>query len=256
MTRLTLENVNVSASSSFMLDEISATFKAGELVGIIGPNGAGKSTLAKAIVGLAAPSAGKILFEDIDLSAMRLRERATKIGYLPQLADFYWRMSIEEAVKLGRYGREHSEQAFNRVISDCELAQLLGRDVVALSGGEKMRVHLARLFYGYQDIIVADEPCASLDVAHQHRIMRLMREHSRNHTGIMIIHDLELAQRYCDRLLLLHRGRLMLDGTPNSVLQSAVCAKTFGVAFQSYTSDQQGNASRQLLVADPPEPQA
>ena len=114
-----------------------------------------------------------------------------------------------------------------------------------------MRVHLARLFYGRQEIIVADEPCASLDVAHQHRIMRLMQEHSRNHTGIMIIHDLELAQRYCDRLLLLDKGKLLLDDAPDVVLQSAVCAKTFGVSFQSYRSGPQNLGPQQLLVAHP-----
>ena len=255
MTRLVLQNLRIDASSTFTLSDISTEFKAGELTGIIGPNGAGKSTLAKAMVGLVALSNGEILLNDTALNAISLQARATIIGYLPQLADFSWRMSVGEAVALGRYAREPSNHDFNRVIAECGLSNLVERDVMALSGGEKMRVHLARTFYGQHDVIVADEPCASLDVAHQHRIMSLMRKHSRRQTAIVIIHDLDLAQRYCDRILLLQDGKLLLDGSPSDVLQSEICARAFGVEFQAYAATKQTAEPQQLLVVHPYEHQ-
>ena len=253
MTSLRLENVSASLTNTFSLQRVNAHFKPGELTGIVGPNGAGKSTLAKLILGVAPLSDGRILVNETDLTRLSRRQRAKYLGYLPQAASFSWRMPVSEAVRLGRYYDDSpiDSDAFDKLIDDCRLTDLLNRDVFELSGGEQMRVHLARLMYGRHAIIVADEPCASLDIAHQHRIMALLRQHSRSHVAIVIIHDFELAQRYCDRLLLLQGGRLALDADPQTVLSSPSCAATFGVDFNRYVASSSQNDVQQLLIAHP-----
>ena len=251
MSGVTLSELTLGRAPGFTLKNITAVFEPGKLVGIIGPNGAGKSTLAKAMVGIGPALGGQILIDGKELRHFDLRKKAQYVGYLPQASRFAWRMTVQEAVTLGRFVQKHHAGELDDALKACGLAELRERDVLSLSGGEQMRVHLCRLFYGKHELLVADEPCASLDVAHQHKVMKLLRDHSAEHTTVVVIHDLALAQRYCDRLLLLHEGALVCDGSVNAVLESKHCAEAFGIDFKTYESSQQSDGPATLIIPQP-----
>ncbi|MGR8949105.1 MAG: ABC transporter ATP-binding protein [Gammaproteobacteria bacterium] len=254
MTQLTVDKLSVRVSSEFKLSNITSTIRPGSLTGIIGPNGSGKSTLAKCLVGLLPTNDGQITIDNTPLAEMGHSERAQKIGYLPQQARVAWRIFVAEAIRLGamhtRRGKENPDY-LAKVMNQCGISHLADRDVAKLSGGEQMRVHLARVFYGQHHLIVADEPCASLDIEHQHRIMTALKDHSRKRTTVVIIHDLALAQKYCDRLLLMDQGRLRLDDESDTVLRSEVCSEIFQVRFDEYIHQGEAEAKTALLIPQP-----
>ncbi|MEM7467224.1 MAG: ABC transporter ATP-binding protein [Pseudomonadota bacterium] len=254
MVAVSLKNITAERSPKFRVSDFSAEIETGDLIGVIGPNGSGKSTLAKAIVGTQAISAGEIAFGNRPAQSLTPVERAKMVGYLPQHAHFAWDMPVREAVELGAFARrgETSQPGkLDETLQNCDLSDLENRNVLSLSGGEQMRVHIARVIYGNHEVIVADEPCASLDIEHQHRTMQLLQQHARVRSSLVIIHDLNLAQIYCDRLLLLHEGRLQTDGRPEQVLTSGHCRAAFGVTFKRFAEADAQNQTRSLLVAEP-----
>lgn len=237
MSKLIVDNINVRTSNSFGLRDIQFEILPGELIGVIGPNGAGKSTLAKTIVGLITLLSGDIKHDGQSIFSFSSTQRATLLGYLPQHASFSWELSVDEAVKLGRvnHPRDPNNQAdLDKLMNDVGLSHLQRRSVTRLSGGEQMRVHLARLFYGQHKIMILDEPCASLDVAHQHQVLKLLKTRLQEAGALVILHDFSLAQNFCDKLLLLSNGEIKLFGKPEEILESPVTAQTFGVDFQRY----------------------
>ena len=251
MSELSINNLSVRVSNRFELSNICCDFRPGELTGVVGPNGSGKSTLAKCLVGLQAIDSGTIQIDGTPLLELDQSLRAQKLGYLPQQAAIAWRILTRDAVSLGRLHRsprQDLDEYLRVVMDECGIAHLAERNVAELSGGEQMRVHLARVFFGEHQFIVADEPCASLDIEHQHRIMGVLKNHSAQNTTIVIIHDLSLAQKYCDRLLLIDAGRIVLDNKPQIVLRSEQCAKIFNTQFSEYIAEEHGNQSDVLLL--------
>ena len=207
----------------------------GGLVGVLGPNGAGKSTLVRALLGL-VPRRGTVAIDgDAALDRATL---ARRIAYLPQGQQVHWPVSVERLVALGRlphlgpFSRLSAADraAVARAMERADIGHLAERPVTELSGGERARALLARALAVEAPALIVDEPLASLDPAHQLAGMALLRE--RADAGVLVVavlHDLPLAARYCDRVLVLDRGALVADGAPADALTPALLASTFGI---------------------------
>lgn len=232
-----LDAVSVALGGRPIVDRLSADLTGG-VIGLIGPNGAGKSTLIRAISGL-IPSEGSVLIDGTPIVAIPLRERAQHIAYLPQGQAVHWPLTVERLVALGRlphlapFARPSSKdaEAIERALERTELQALRDRPVDELSGGERARVLLARALAVEAPLLLADEPLAALDPAHQIEVMALLRaEAARGVTVIAVLHDLTIAARWCDRLLLIDQGRLIADGRPDDVLTAERIGAVYGVS--------------------------
>ena len=232
-----LEAVSVTLGGRRVVDRVSADL-AGGVIGLIGPNGAGKSTLVRAIAGLIGAE-GSITVDGISIAEMPLAARARRIAYLPQGQAVHWPLTVERLVALGRlphlapFARPGiaDAQAIERALKRTELAPLRERPFDELSGGERARVLLARALAVEAPLLLVDEPLAALDPAHQMEVMALLRgEADRGATVIAVLHDLTLAARWCDRLLLIDNGALVADGAPAAVLTVDRIRAVYGVS--------------------------
>lgn len=219
-----------------LLQDIGLAMQAGELLGIIGPNGAGKSTLLRLLAGIETPSSGAVLLHDQPLSAMSANERARHIAWLEQRPALHWPLPAREVVALGALPFRHSEnkaalaQRVARALRESGTEALAGRRVDTLSEGEKLLVHLARILAVESGVILVDEPTSALDPRHQLRIMQVLGARAKAGVAVgAVLHDLGLAWRHCDRLLLLHEGRCLALGKPEDVLQPALLQQAFGL---------------------------
>jgi iron complex transport system ATP-binding protein len=217
---------------------VSFAVGAGELVGLCGPNGAGKSTLLRLLLGLHAPSSGQVTLAGRPLAALSRREIARHVALLPQDAPADVPLSVREAVSLGRLphlGRLQPETAADvdavaRALEATDTTGLAERPLTELSGGERHRVHLARALAQEAPLLLLDEPIAGLDIAHQLAAMDLLRATAgANRAVVVALHDLALAGRRCDRILLLADGALRADAPPAEVLTPETLAGVFGV---------------------------
>ncbi len=238
MEKLRLEAACVSSGRRAVLQDVSATFEGGSLIGIIGPNGAGKSTLARAILGLLPVTSGRIHIDDRDIATIDRPTLARTIAYLSQGQTLHWPLSVERLVALGRLPYlaplsrllPDDAAAIDRAIQLADVGQLRQRIATELSGGERARALLARALAVEAPALVVDEPLASLDPGHQLEVMDLLERQAASGTlVIVILHDLTLASRYCDRLLLLGQGHLIADGTPAEVLTEDRLASVYGI---------------------------
>ncbi|MDR0563648.1 MAG: ABC transporter ATP-binding protein [Azoarcus sp.] len=218
---LTLEN---------RLAGISLTLEPGEMLAVIGPNGAGKSSLLQSLAGL-LPAQGSVLLADTPLHSLTPIARARQIGFLPQFCDSAWALSVEDIVSLGRLPwRDRSELAIQNAMRETGIEAMAQKNINHLSGGEQARVWLSRVLAGTPDILLADEPIASLDLYYQARIMDTLRRYASEKRGVILaIHDLALAARYCDRFCLLRQGRIHAFGSRETVLTEAALSEAFGV---------------------------
>ncbi len=232
MSCLSLDTLSVTLRGRQVLGDISLEIGAGELVGLIGPNGAGKTTLLRAALGL-IPATGHS-----SLAAMAPEARARAAAWMPQAREIAWPVTVEALITLGRtphlgFGQSPAPDDLARVdevIGDLDLAALRHRRATNLSGGEQARVLLARALVQDTPLIMADEPIAGLDPAHQITTMRHFADLADSGRSVLVsLHDLGLAVRHCTRLLLLDQGRIVADGRPDAVLTQARLAETFGI---------------------------
>jgi iron complex transport system ATP-binding protein len=235
---LALEHVAVTLGRRTVVEDVSADLAGGALIGIIGPNGAGKSTLVRAALGLLPLSGGAIRVDGAPIGDIRRQDLARRIAYLPQGQTLHWPLSVERLVALGRLPHlgplsrlgEPDAAAIESAMARADVLDLRARDATQLSGGERARVMLARALAVGAKGLVADEPLASLDPGHQIDVMELLaREAHEGALVIAVLHDLTMAARYCDRLLLVDGGRLAADGTPAEVLTPEVLAQVYGI---------------------------
>ena len=219
-----------SLSFSGRLHPLSLVLHPGEVVGLIGPNGSGKSTLLEGLAGLWSED-GKVMINGTSLATLAPSQRAQLIGLMPQSSSLAWALCARDVVRLGRlpWGDE-SPVAVDEALAKTGVTALADRRVDRLSGGEQARVSLARVLAGKPRLLLADEPVASLDLLHQQSVLQLFRrEAARGCAVVLALHDLSLAARYCDRLLLLDRGRLQALGTPEQVLEPELLRAVYGV---------------------------
>jgi len=224
---LILERLTVALGGRAVLHDVSAHLRPGRLTAILGPNGAGKSSLVKAAAALVAPQSGAVRLDRRDIAALPPRERARMIGYLPQDAAVHWNVPAREIVALGRAPHRSpfaapdaaDAAAIADAVAATEIAPLLDRPVAELSGGERARVLLARVLAGTPAWLLADEPLASLDPAHQIDILDRLRARAAAGMGVVIVlHDLVQAGRAADDVLLLRNGAVAAFGPAAEVL--------------------------------------
>jgi len=231
---LTLDRVTLDLGGRRVLTDVSAAFPAGRVTAILGPNGAGKSSLLRAAAGLIAPSMGKVAIDGRAIAAMRRNDRARAIGYLPQSGDVAWNMPAREVVALGRLphrtGPAEDAAAMLAAMAATDTQQFATRRVGELSGGERARVLLARVLAGEPRWLLADEPLASLDPAHQLDLLDRLRGQAALGVGVVVVlHDLAQAARVADDVLLLHGGHVLAAGPPGDVLAPQRLRDAFGV---------------------------
>ncbi|MEW9856523.1 ABC transporter ATP-binding protein [Novosphingobium sp. M1R2S20] len=238
MVTITIEGLCADLQRRPVLNDISATLAPGKMIGIIGPNGSGKSTLVRAILGLVRARRGSILVDRRDVSLVPPRELARTIAYLPQGQTLHWPLSVERLILLGRLphlgplsrvSEEHA-RASQAAMARADVTHLSGRIVTELSGGERARVMLARALAVGAPAIVADEPLAALDPGHQMDVMELLsREAKAGSLVVVVLHDLTMAARYCDQILLLNEGSLVADGPAPQVLTEQALMQVYGI---------------------------
>lgn len=246
--RLELEGVSVTTpgrNGRIIVREASLRIDAGEFVGLVGPNGAGKSTLLRAALGLQKLSAGKARLGDTPLEDLKLRERARRAAYLPQERRVEWRLAARDVVLLGRHPHHDGfggpsaadRAAAQRALRDVDAFAFVDRPVSQLSGGERARVLLARALAVEAPLLLADEPAAALDPYHQLQAMEILRRLADEGGAVLaVLHDLSLAVRFMDRVVLMHEGRIVADGAPADVLSADNLAHVFGfVALRGET---------------------
>ena len=228
MTAVVTKKLSVSLGGKKVLRGVNFEAKPGEITGLIGPNGAGKSTLLRAIVGLVQMKAGGIDIAGIPAGRISRLDKAKAVSYLPQLSEVHWPLSAAGLVALGRYPHgkflEKDTLQDKVIISSLKAVDaihLKARDVLSLSAGERARVLLARALAVEAPLLLADEPVASLDPEHQLKVMAVLRNLANKGRAVVIVmHDLTLAARFCDRLYLLNKGRIVETGTPDKVLST------------------------------------
>jgi iron complex transport system ATP-binding protein len=220
-----------------VVDGVSLAVEAGEVVGLIGPNGAGKSTLMRGLCGLLA-SEGEITVGGRSLAAIPLRQRALELAFLPQERTIGWAIAVERLVGLGRlpwlpFGASLGPDDLEicaRAMAMTDVTHLAGRPATELSGGEQARVLAARAIAQDTPAVVADEPVSGLDPAHQIAMMLAFRRLAEKGRAVLVsLHDISLAARHCDRLIVLSKGRIAAEGRPADILSDGLLAEIFGI---------------------------
>ena len=244
MTTLVADALSLRLGGKPVLDAVSAAFARGRVTAILGPNGAGKSTLLACLAGLRAPDAGAVLLSGVPRTSLHRRVLARLIGFLPQTADVHWDIDVATLVALGRFphrGRWGDSAddcaAVTRAMAATDVAQFGARSVTSLSGGERARVLLARVLAGEPDWLLADEPLANLDPAHQLDALDCLRGVAGAGAGVIVVlHDLNHAARVADDIVLMRDGRVIAQGAPQTVLTPPLIAATYGVETEIGTT--------------------
>jgi iron complex transport system ATP-binding protein len=237
MTLLEFDGVSVKRDKTLALDEVSLALRSGEFVGLLGPNGAGKSTLLSTPLGIMRYS-GNIQLGGRSLEALTPNQRARFVTYVAQDREIAWPISVETVVQLGRLPYQGllantsdvDRSAVEEAMARMNLSALRYRSVLSLSGGERARVLVARALAQQTPVLLADEPAAGLDPAHQIALMGVFREYALQGRAVLIsIHDLTLAAQWCSRIVIMTSARIIADGCPDEVLTQEILEKTFGV---------------------------
>jgi iron complex transport system ATP-binding protein len=231
-----VEDVSVALGGTSILDAVSMAVDEGELVGLVGPNGAGKTTLLRCLSGVLSPDDGVVTVDGDAVEALGARETSRRIAVVPQDTHLAFDFSVRDVVAMGRtphrgrFDRATNEDhdAVERAMDRTAVAQFADKPITAVSGGERQRVVLARALAQAAPVLLLDEPTASLDVNHQVRTLDLVADLvDDGRTAVAAIHDLSLAARYCDRLVLLADGGVVAAGPPERVLERATVADAF-----------------------------
>lgn len=236
---LSLEHVHLRRGHRPVLDDVSVEVRAGELLTIIGPNGAGKSSLLHVMTRDLAPDAGHVQLAGRSIAAWSPRELARRRAVLPQSTIIEFAFSAQEIIAMGRapWAGDSDHDTDHRMVQaamqDTATATLASRDVTSLSGGEAARVHLARILSQDTPLLFLDEPTAALDLRHQEHVMAMARALADAGRGVVaVVHDLNLAGAWADRIVMLSDGRKVADGDATSVLRDERIADVYGLPVQ------------------------
>ncbi len=217
------------------LHAVTAQLRRGRVTAICGPNGAGKSTLMSALAGLIAPVSGTVTLTGQPLDQIPADDRARRVGYLPQTAQVAWNLSVRTLVGLGRLPHRTSalenDSATRDALAAMQLDALADRLIATLSGGERARALLARVLATQPQWILADEPLAALDLAHQQSLAARLRQLAGEGRGVvLVVHDLALAMNTADHVIVLDKGRVAAQGRPADALSEQVIADVWGIS--------------------------
>ena len=238
MAMLVVEGVDYEYGDRAVLRGFDLEAREGEMVGVVGPNGAGKTTLMKVVSGVFRPSKGRVLIGGSDVGSLSDGERARLVSVVPQNPELPLSFSAIDLVLMGRNphlrlfqwpGTEDLEVA-KRAMQLTDVWPLASREIGSLSGGERQRTVVAMAVAQEAPVLLLDEPTSNLDLAHQTGIMDLTRDLQERHGGTILVamHDLTLAAQYCDRVVMLERGRAYADGPPRDVLTADNIARVYG----------------------------
>jgi iron complex transport system ATP-binding protein len=238
MSVLEARGLKVRLGDKTVLDGVGAAFAPGQVTAVLGPNGAGKSTLLACLAGLRTPDGGEVALDGAPIATLSPRRRAQRIGFIAQTPEIAWAVEAAILVGLGRIpyigarGLSREDAAIiARAMAGAGVTALADRDVSTLSGGERARVLIARALAGEPEWLLADEPLAGLDPGHQLDAADLFRRlaHEQGRGVIVTLHDLSLAARMADRILVLAEGEVLADGPAEAALTPAVLARAYGV---------------------------
>lgn len=248
MESLKLEKIGYSYGENKILNEIDYEFFSGELVGVLGANGCGKSTLLKVIMGFLEKSRGKIYLSNMDVEELSRKEFAKKVAFIAQKSSQNLNFTVLEVLKLGRVPHIKNsfkgldiedEKVVNEIVEKLNLHSYLNRDIKSLSGGEFQRVLLGRSFIQNSQVILLDEPTSALDINYSLEFLELLKERvkTKKVVGIIVIHDINLASLFCDKILFIKDGKIAISGTPKEVIKKEWLKKVYNFTPQILNLD-------------------
>lgn len=235
---LSANNLRWSASGITIVDDVSVSVMPGTMLGIVGPNGSGKTSVLRMLAGLNSPSSGTIHIGDTPLTRLKRKDVAKSLAYVEQIAQTELDLKVRDVVALGRLPHHRSwtslpavcaadDAIIEQVAVQTGISFLLDRSWAHLSGGEKQRTQIARALAQQTPLILLDEPTNHLDISHQLEILKLVKESKA--AAVVVLHDLNLASMFCDRVHVMNHGRIVAEGTPTEVLSEQLIAEVFSV---------------------------
>jgi len=243
--KLKIKDVEFGYSSMPVLRNVNIELAESEILGVVGPNGAGKSTLLRCIDRILIPQKGCIMLDGRDIREISRMELARKIGYVPQDGSQIFPATVFDTVLMGRrphLGWRSSERDTEKVLETLKMLNiedLAMRDINELSGGQQQKVFIARALTQEPELLLLDEPTSNLDIRHQLEVMEIVKRvvRERGISAIMAIHDLNLASRYADRIIMMNGGRIYAEGEPSSVLNAENIRHVYGVEAELSSHD-------------------
>ncbi|UXM96458.1 ABC transporter ATP-binding protein (plasmid) [Bartonella sp. HY329] len=233
MIRLEARNIGLVVGKKKLISDVNFVIESPKLVGIIGPNGAGKSTFLRIISGYIQPNQGSVLWNDEELSKWHVKKRSAICGYCPQNFIPSWDYSVAEIIALGMNLYRLKTQQLEQIINDYGLIGLENRRWSELSGGERARTMFAATLAKQPSLILADEPGASLDIKQRLALMVRLKKYSQHALIFIVIHDLDLALRFCDQLILLDKGKIVANASSENVFHSSAFKAAFQLNIQT-----------------------
>ncbi|QRY63297.1 ABC transporter ATP-binding protein [Gordonia sp. PDNC005] len=247
---LNAEKIRLSYGDRVIVDSLDLEVPPGLITSIVGANGCGKSTLLRALARLLGPTSGQVILDGKDISSQRSRDVARVLGLLPQSPVAPEGITVADLVGRGRHPHQralarwtsHDYEAVADALDATGIADLADRSVDELSGGQRQRVWIAMALAQETDILLLDEPTTFLDVAHQVEVLDLLTDlrEARGTTIVLVLHDLNLAARYSDRLIAMQSGRIHANGTPEDVVTAELVSDVFGLKSQILTDPVSG----------------
>ena len=241
---LILKNINYKAGDVNILNDVSLSVKKGEIVSLVGPNGAGKSTLLNILTGDINPDSGEVFYENFNLNELNILDRSFYRSVMSQSQQIVFDFSVKEIIEMGWLDKgnaqfsEHFDQAVLDISSVCQLDNLLERKFNRLSGGEQRRVHFARTLLQLwrpsdsmdPAYMLLDEPTANLDLYFEIKLMEIIKKKAVNNVGVfLILHDLNLAAKFSDKIALINKGKIVSYGTPREVLKPNILEEIYNL---------------------------
>ena len=238
--KLKVKDVTFSYASVPILKDVCIELAKSEVLGVVGPNGAGKSTLLRCIDRILTPQEGCIMLDEHDIKKLRMRELAKKIGYIPQSTSNVFPATVFDTVLMGRrphIGWKSSDEDIEKVLETLKLLNiedLAMRDINELSGGQQQKIYIACALTQEPEVLLLDEPTSNLDIRHQLEVLDIIKKivSERGISVIMAIHDLNLAARYTDRIIIMNGGTIFAAGEPFSVLTTENIKYAYGVEVE------------------------